>query len=425
MFTGIQSFMGGLGLFKPKVASINPAQTQKFEELEGLRGYAALAVLLRHLIYGPDETVGGFGLLAIFGAFAHTAVLIFFVLSGFVIGYTTKEEFSGKQAKIYLLKRFVRLYPIYLVCIALSFAVQGDFTLGQLMGHLFFMQGWLVEMVESNGPLWSLHCEVLFYLLFLVIWKFKISPIKAFSFCVICGFLSIFIKWHLLKILGYFSLWMLGFWMAKNREQLKQKYESQSFRFWSAIFLSTAFIAANAIELILMTFKLKNDPFMPDLPSVVTDILLVGLIACIVASVMGFQVPGLLVSQAIAVSSTTVAVGFAHGKGILPTMQNYQLALFFLVLAIVFYPIKSIPMATLRHASDVGSISYSLYVVHRPIQLVVYDLMGGETGIHYWLPNFWSASFCVVVLSVALSVVLERHIQPIISRFFKPYLKAA
>jgi len=74
----------------------------KLEELEGLRGICALAVLVCHLIYGTDQQAGGFGLLPMLGSFAHLAVLIFFVLSGFVIGYTTPSEFTFPRAKIYI-----------------------------------------------------------------------------------------------------------------------------------------------------------------------------------------------------------------------------------------------------------------------------------------------------------------------------------
>ena len=141
---------------------------KRLEQLDGLRGICALAVLVRHLVYAAPWSTGNIkfypSLFFMFiASFAHVAVLVFFVLSGFVIGYTTPPKFTWKEAKHYVIRRLIRLYPIYLFAIFLTFALaETPYTILDVVGHLFFMQGWLVQLMKNNMPLWSLHYEFIF-----------------------------------------------------------------------------------------------------------------------------------------------------------------------------------------------------------------------------------------------------------------------
>ena len=73
-----------------------------FEVLDGLRGVAAIAVMLFHSYHAE-------------GLFhnAWSAVDLFFLLSGFVIAYSSDEHLQhGMPATQFLLRRLIRLYPM-------------------------------------------------------------------------------------------------------------------------------------------------------------------------------------------------------------------------------------------------------------------------------------------------------------------------
>ena len=105
---------------------------------------------------------------AFFGA---SGVHIFFVISGFIMVYTS---FYGKDVKNFspsefLSRRFVRIYPIYFVYCALYLAFYGIMaggpfpSWGELVGSLALFPGYSSRII---GPGWTLGFEVYFYFCF-------------------------------------------------------------------------------------------------------------------------------------------------------------------------------------------------------------------------------------------------------------------
>lgn len=161
----------------------------RFELLDGLRGVAALMVILYHV----GET---FATSPITQDINHgyLAVDFFFVLSGFVIGHAYDRRWSrGLTPGGFMLRRIIRLQPMVVIGVILgviSFIIQGcekwdgtsvsttavllSLVCGLLMlpslpGTLPEVRG-NGEMFPLNGPSWSLFFEYigsLFYALFL------------------------------------------------------------------------------------------------------------------------------------------------------------------------------------------------------------------------------------------------------------------
>ena len=79
--------------------------------LDGMRFFAAALVFLTHsyLIYPVDSLLFKVG---------HEAVIIFFVLSGFVIAYVTDTKES--TLRDYALSRFARIYSVALPAVLLT-----------------------------------------------------------------------------------------------------------------------------------------------------------------------------------------------------------------------------------------------------------------------------------------------------------------
>lgn len=135
------------------------AAHQKLAGLQALRGLAALAVVVHHTL---EELGAGPAWLTRLGA---CGVDVFFVISGFIMFYTSAELRPGE----FMLRRFLRIAPVYWICtlavVALSatgaFYKSQTITAGDLIGSLLF-----VDPHPVLGVGWTLHFEMYFYLLF-------------------------------------------------------------------------------------------------------------------------------------------------------------------------------------------------------------------------------------------------------------------
>lgn len=151
--------------------------------LDIVRFLAAMVVFLGHAS-GVNWTAG---LLWQLGPYGDTCVVIFFVLSGFVIGYVSDEKERTSQA--YLTSRVARLWSVVIPALALTFVVDwfgvraapelyigqpwfaGDHSLLRYLASLLMLQEvWHLNLVPGvNGPFWSLSYEAFYYLFFGII----------------------------------------------------------------------------------------------------------------------------------------------------------------------------------------------------------------------------------------------------------------
>lgn len=168
-----------------------PATLTKLEYLDGLRGLAALYVVLFHAILGfrhePEDVLTKV-LLRLF-CFGHEAVAVFIVLSGYCL--TLSATRGGKrpfQVEFFpfLRRRARRILPPYFVALCgslLLIALVPALGVGKLTGsiwqdshpafsraslvtHFLLIHNWFPETVHTiNGPLWSVATEWQIYLL--------------------------------------------------------------------------------------------------------------------------------------------------------------------------------------------------------------------------------------------------------------------
>lgn len=143
--------------------------------LDVIRALSAVYVVIHHVVVNSTMT----GLPQVVFKYGPQAVIVFFLLSGFVI-FANESTRVQKSATSYYLRRLRRIYPPLLVAFAVSALVAWldgtlvrDFsplTLGlnllslQDLGD--FKPGVIAYPFLGNGPLWSLSYEVLFYLAF-------------------------------------------------------------------------------------------------------------------------------------------------------------------------------------------------------------------------------------------------------------------
>ncbi|MGI3167303.1 acyltransferase family protein [Pseudooceanicola sp. 200-1SW] len=133
--------------------------------LNGLRGFAALMVLVSHSANAgmlPEILGEGMG---------QVGVCLFYALSGFLMAHVTfGREMTRDSVGSYMLARLSRVLPLFyllvflntLLFLALGEAFYSFDTLGDVAGN------WL--LLRGSGVFWSIPIEIHFYLLFLAIW---------------------------------------------------------------------------------------------------------------------------------------------------------------------------------------------------------------------------------------------------------------
>lgn len=151
------------------------AGTSYLPGLTGLRGAAAVWVVLYHLINGADYPVTRLG---------YLGVDIFFILSGFVLCHVYALGVRDWRASDYLnflMIRLARIYPLHfaMLCVlGMIVLVLPGFTdpysmptvrwgFGSFVASLFLVQNWgLFPVAPWNGPAWTLSAEWFAYLSF-------------------------------------------------------------------------------------------------------------------------------------------------------------------------------------------------------------------------------------------------------------------
>jgi len=149
--------------------------------LDWIRFAAALQVLFVHardftfVEYGQLEPASKGKFAALWFALTRTgleAVLVFFVLSGFLVGGKVIERVGSRTFdwRSYAVDRFSRIYTPLIPAMLFALAIDEWFkspqpNLGEYLGNFVSLQGVLVAPVHTIGSIWSLSYEVWFYIL--------------------------------------------------------------------------------------------------------------------------------------------------------------------------------------------------------------------------------------------------------------------
>lgn len=187
--------------------------------LDAVRFLAAMLVLFFHanVIYRPEILLTSLG---------HEAVVIFFVLSGFVIAYvadTRETDFRG-----FMVARGARIFSVAIPAIILTAFVdaagfhidpaaypEGARTwdlpaIRVVTSSLFLNEIWMLGIqLFSNVPYWSLNYEVWYYVLFGVLFFFE-----GRRRWVVFGLLCLLVG---PKIVLLMPVWWMGVWVYRSQ----------------------------------------------------------------------------------------------------------------------------------------------------------------------------------------------------------------
>lgn len=334
--------------------------------LDSLRICAALTVLYIHAFdrwfptLAHDQNMPGEP--------SHAAVIVFFVLSGYVIAHTTISNNRGGLQ--YAQARLSRLCSMVIPALLITAVVQliianlnpamllqytrGSSGIRYLMSAFFVNEVWLFSAAPPlNGSLWSLSFEFWYYAIF-GLWFFRsktwLSTAIALLACIVAG----------PKILVMMPVWLAGY--AAYR--LPRPAVSAGIA-WAIVF---TFLAAGWLAVRLV-------PFMPFM--------------------VGYK-PLYYANQFI----TDWIMGL------------------FVAGALWVLPVDSGGGLTLRWASGfraAADLTFPLYVLHFPLLILWRCLFG------YTLNNptqLWEALLSVLIASTLIGIVLEKQ-RFLWTRFFK------
>ncbi|MFH9858253.1 acyltransferase family protein [Streptomyces sp. NPDC017202] len=149
------------------MTSIPAPGRDRLPSLTGLRFWAALLVVLYHL----SRQVGTVPVLSEAVWYGRSGVTFFFVLSGVVLAWT--YDGARVPSKVFLWRRFARIWPLLAVSTALSVAVWAVMdravSLKAVAATLLVVHAWFPEPVMFTGgnpAAWSLTDEAFFYVVF-------------------------------------------------------------------------------------------------------------------------------------------------------------------------------------------------------------------------------------------------------------------
>ena len=235
---------------------------RRYEELDSLRGIAALMVLIGHFVFvTPLVSPEIRSYLSILWS-GHSAVIFFFVLSGFVLSlpFYQKTEFNYFK---YMIKRFCRIYIPYIVILFIAIVVK--ISLESKIGSISVLRGWgsweeevslinIIQHILFLGEykfetyvmsVWTLVHEmrisIIFPLVVFLVIKLNWRSSLALAFLVsVAGYLLMQtfpsdpntpVSLNYFITLHYIGMFIIGALLAKNREFIINNVVRSKFKY--------------------------------------------------------------------------------------------------------------------------------------------------------------------------------------------------
>ncbi len=188
--------------------------------------------------------------------YGHLAVMVFFALSGFFIHLRMAQKFAAREAapefsaREYLSRRAWRVLPPYYFALLLTLVLDAigrayyptlyrAETPDTFTNELFALKGYGLESVVpallllprslgfyygSNGPLWSLGFEMVYYLAYPAWFVLRrrfgtCAYVMAFGFAFVAAWLRghvgpAFLDWFV-EVASLWAVWLAGAWFAE------------------------------------------------------------------------------------------------------------------------------------------------------------------------------------------------------------------
>lgn len=360
-----------------------------YELLDGLRGVAALLVVIYHIFEGlafAEATDGaGSGLITTLNH-GHIAVDFFFILSGFVISYAYDDRWNKMTLGGFFKRRLIRLHPMLIIGAVIGaiafFAVGCEKWDGTVTPTSWVMIALLLtmfmipavpgvpyevrgngEMFPLNGPGWSLFFEYIGNICYALFMRRMSTKVLAF-FTLILGLAH---AWFFIGDISGYD--MIGVGWTIDEVNLWGGFIRMLFPFSMGMLLARTFKPR----------KVKGAFWI-----------------CTLALIALFAVP------------------YIPSEGGISFNSLYE----FVCIACIFPALVWLGAcgtasgATSRLNCFLGELSYPLYIVHYPIMYIFYAWLIKKDI--YTLGECWLVALAVVVSSVALAYIcLKLYDEPV------------
>lgn len=415
-------------------STLSLSQRSYIFNLDGLRGFAALLVVFHHMLhhqFSLDPTY-----LSEAGWFVplpgHSSVLLFFILSGYVIGLANPLALKRQTILPYLRKRLVRLYPIYLASLLFTLLIAKQYYSPlHVAGHFLFLQNSLVPSIWENNPLWSLSNEVFYYLLFIPISYFKLAPSKVGIGAGLIG-IACATLFPMPVVSSYclgFVFWTSGLWLAQA-QHLPKRYASR----WLLLALFCLFVGYEGtspftlLALKAASFLSIEVRYPTSIGIAITDLLQLPFCFYIILCFANYSLWKnklflfLLIGPCFLYYLYIISkYGFASHHALHFLLPILALTLGLSALAVAQgrqFPDK--PRLLPTYLLKLGALSYGIYVIHFPVSSALADITAFSGS---WL-TFSSRVVLDIGLVLGLAWVLETKLQPWITTRFDRKLQA-
>lgn len=164
---------------------------KRFIFLDYLRVFAFTSVLVGHKFQNTVIAVqnnldvhvvirGIFAIASVFTEYGGAGVVVFFLVSGYVITYAIQKE----SAEVFLGKRFFRIYPLFVFAviseILFKYLFFGEYEINflHLLGTLTLTGDLFGIQYALAGVEWTLRLEMMFYVIFYFAKRFELLKRK-------------------------------------------------------------------------------------------------------------------------------------------------------------------------------------------------------------------------------------------------------
>lgn len=305
----------------------------------------------------------------------NLAVSFFFCLSGFVMALVYRPDNRALDARSYWLARLGRLYPVYLLAIAIGL-MKWPAPADEIALNLFLLQSWIPGYALTvNPPGWSLSVEAFFYALFPLISRFLMP--RFFQRAVLFG-----------VILWISTQAIVGYLRMHNFDAYPSK--SYDFIFYFSIFHLNEFFIGAVSGRILTNHQITGRK------NITTHLLI---LICSIGLVYFFY-------------RSLFAIGLYPilDDGLLAPIFAASFTFITLITTKYTYILDN-PLAIL-----LGESSYVLYIIQSPVRgwfnamLYVYEITVTPTV------SLFIYIFLLIFLSIALHLYFEKPIRALIKR---------
>jgi len=391
--------------------------------VEALRGFCAVMVIVHHSIIFSNILNPGFDFrktVIPYSPSGHLMVLIFFMLSGYVIGLNhVNKKFVVSD---YLKRRAIRLYPIYIIAILITIMLFSE-KLRTVIGTLFFTQNLLSETPEHNKVLWSLNHEVIYYLLVIPILIYRIKPAIVFLLITTLLLVSVGKLQFPMIIEGYlvgFIFWFMGFALSKIKLTQQNSVVNSPDKIVAMFLLLLGCDFLNPLGRILSHFHPLHGTSHYSLDGMVSFGDICSLPFCLFAIIIASSVNvkwGKFLTLFVYVGCWAYLF-YLVINGSFFAVSFFYTPVFFLFLStlLFFSPVRIFKSISLWVKA--GSISYAMYVIHIPILEYIGKFSYFNGNLLLFIIKFIVLFIVVILIAYLLEKKLQPYIKTLINRTF-------